>query len=120
VIPKGEYSLSVYFQCNPARAQELIAAVKDRITEVARGPLDLDTFNKSKEALLMEHDVSIQRNLHIAQSYANSSALYSTPLSRLTNRPNVIRAVSLEEVQALCRDMLVNGPVQVVLYPENW
>jgi hypothetical protein len=68
----------------------------------------------------MEHDVSVQRNLYIAQSYANSSALYSTPLSRLTNRPNVIRAVNPEEVQALCRDMLVNGAVQVVLYPENW
>ena len=119
VIPKGEYTLSVYFQCNPARAPELIAAVKDRITEVAAGPLNPDTFSKSKEALLMEHDASIQRNLHIAQSYANSSALYNTPLSRLTNRPDVIRAVTPAEVQVLCRDMIVNGAVQVVLYPEN-
>jgi zinc protease len=120
VIPKGEYSLSVYFQCNPARVSELIAAVIDRVTEVAADPLNPDTFNKSKEALLMEHDASVQRNLHIAQSYANSSALYNTPLSRLTNRPDVIRAVTPEEVRSLCRDMLVNGPVQVVLYPENW
>jgi zinc protease len=120
VIPKGEYSLSVYFQCNPARASELISAVIDRITEVAQNPLNTDTFNKSIEALLMEHDASVQRNLHIAQSYANSSALYNTPLSRLTNRPNVIKSVTPEEVRALCREMLVNGPVQVVLYPENW
>jgi zinc protease len=120
VIPKGEYSLSVYFQCNPARARELIAAVKDRITQVAASPLNPDTFSKAREALLMEHDASIQRNLHIAQSYANSSALYNTPLSRLTNRPNVIRSVTPVEVQTLCRDMLVNGAVQVVLYPENW
>jgi zinc protease len=119
VIPNGEYSLSVYFQCSPARAAELISAVKERITEFANSPLNSDTFAKSKEALLMQHDASVQRNLHIAQSYANSSALYDTPLSRLDERPDVIRSVTEEEVQSLCREILNCGLVQVVLYPEG-
>jgi len=46
--------------------------------------------------------------------------LYKTPLNRLNLRPNVIKAVRPENVQALCRDMLVKGPVQIVLYPEEW
>jgi len=117
VIPKGEYRLSVYFQCNPARADELISAVLDRITEINKNPLNQDTVNKSKEALLMEHENSLQKNLHIAQSFANSSVLYSTPLSRLNARPAAIRAVRPENVQSLCRDMTSSGPVQVVLYP---
>jgi len=116
-IPKGEYRLSIYFQCNPARVDELIAAVQDRITEIYTKPLNQDTVNKSKEALLMEHEKSIQRNLHIAQSFANSSVLYNTPLSRLNARPSAIRAVRPEDVQSLCRDMTASGPVQVVLYP---
>ena len=120
VIPSGEYRLSVFFQCNPARANELIATVQQRITEVARQPLNQDTFNKAKEALLMEHESSIQRNLHIAQSYANSSALYNTPLGRLNRRPDAIRAVRPEDVRSLCRDILVSGPVQVVLLPQGW
>jgi len=120
VIPAGEYGLSVFFQCNPARADELIAAVQQRITEIARQPLNQDTFNKAKEALLMEHESSIQRNLHIAQSYANSSALYNTPLNRLNRRPDAIRAVRPEDVRALCRDMLVSGPVQLVMFPQSW
>jgi len=120
VIPKGEYALSVYFQCSPARAAELISAVKERITEFANSQINPDTFNKSREALLMQHDASIQRNLHIAQSYANSSVLYDTPLSRLDGRPDVIRSVTAEDVQAFCRELINRGPVQVVLYPEGW
>jgi len=117
VIPTGEYRLSVFFQCNPARADELIAAVQQRITEAAGRPLNTDTFNKAREALLMEHENSVQRNLHIAQSYANSSALYNTPLNRLNLRPDAIRAVRPEDVRALCGDVLAAGPVEVVLFP---
>jgi predicted Zn-dependent peptidase len=67
----------------------------------------------------MEHDRSLQRNLHIAQSYSNSSVLYNTPLSRLNSRPDAIKAVTAQNVQALCREMLVSAPVQVVLFPEG-
>ncbi|MDR0301874.1 MAG: insulinase family protein [Treponema sp.] len=118
-IPKGEYRISVYFQCSPARVNELAAAVKERVTGIYTKPLNQDTVNKSKEALLMEHEKSIQRNLHIAQSFANSSVLYNTPLNRLNTRPAAIRAVRPENVQSLCRDMTASGPVQVVLYPER-
>jgi zinc protease len=120
VIPDGEYRIHVYFQCNPARARELIAAVKERITEIYTNPLDRDRFDKSREALLKEHENSMQRNIHIAQSYVNSSVLYNTPLSRLNTRPNAIRAVRPESVQDLCRRIVASGPVQVILYPEGW
>ncbi|MDR1836267.1 MAG: insulinase family protein [Treponema sp.] len=120
VIPSGEYVLSVFFQCNPARAAELIAAVQDRIALIAGGQINPDTLSKAKEALLMQHEASLQRNLHIAQSYANSSALYNTPLNRLDKRPDAIRAVRPEDIQTLCRETLVSGPLQAALYPEGW
>ncbi|MDR0322311.1 MAG: insulinase family protein [Treponema sp.] len=117
-IPTGEYRISVYFICNPSRANELITAVQNCITEISRQPINIDTFNKSKEALLMQHENSMQSNLHIAQSYANSSVLYNTPLNRLNLRPAAIRAVTVENMQSLCREMLASGPVQLVLLPE--
>jgi zinc protease len=120
VIPTGEYRISVYFVCNPSRADELITAVRDLLNGIIRQGVNIDTFNKSKEALLMEHERSLQRNLHIAQSYANSFALYNTPLSRLNTRADAIKAVTIQNVQALCREMLASGPVQVVLFPEGW
>jgi len=119
-IPNGEYTLDVYFFCNPSRVNELTAAVNQRLTEVINRPLNQDTFNQSKEALLMAYENSMQSNLYIAQSFANSSVLYNTPLGRLTARAGAIRAVTPEAVQALCRQILSAGLVQVVLYPEGW
>jgi zinc protease len=120
IIPNGEYSLDIYFFCNPSRVNELTAAVNERLTEVISRPLNQDTFDKSKEALLMAYENSMQSNLYIAQSFANSSVLYNTPLGRLTARAGAIRAVTPQDVQALCRQILSAGPVQVVLYPEGW
>ncbi|WP_461255727.1 M16 family metallopeptidase [Treponema sp. R80B11-R83G3] len=118
-IPSGEYSISVYFVCNPSRVEELITAVRDILTGLTKHPLNQDTFNKSKEALLKEHERSLQRNLYIAQSYTNSSVLYNTPLSRVNSRADAIKAVTPQSVQSLCREILVSGPVQVVLFPEK-
>jgi zinc protease len=120
VIPKGEYSLSVYFQCSPERTGELIEAVKKLVAEIYTRPVHMDIFYKSIEALLMSHETSIQRNLHIAQSYANSYVLYNTPLARLNKRPDSIIQVTAQDMQELCRQMLSIGPTQVVLYPEGW
>ena len=117
VIPSGECRISAYFVCNPARVEELINAVKDKIASIPR-QLSQDTFNKAKEALLKQHERSMQSNQHIAQSYANSSVLYDTPLNRLNLRPDAIRAVTAQDVQALCRQMLANGAVELVVYPE--
>ena len=119
-IPKGEYRINSSFICNPQRVDELLAAVQKNIMDVYNQPINMDTFNKAKEALIMGHERSIQQNLHISQSYSNSFVLYNTPLNRLNLRPNAIRAVTPEAVQALCREMLVNSPVQLVLFPESW
>ncbi|MCL2210342.1 MAG: insulinase family protein [Treponema sp.] len=119
VIPAGEARLNIYFVCDPSRSEELLKAVKDTISDIFTKPLNTATFNKSKEALLMEHEKSVQTNMHIAQSYANSSVLYNTPLNRLNLRPNAIRAVTAQDIQALCRQILAKGPVEVKLMPES-
>jgi zinc protease len=120
VIPRGEQFLSVYFYCDPGRAGELIAAVQERLARVSSQPLNQDTFDKAKEALLKEHERSLQSNLYLARSYANSAVLYDIPLNRLNTRPDIIKKVSPAAVQALCRELLATGPAQVVLYPEGW
>lgn len=120
IIPAGAQNMSVYFICDPARSDELITAVRDNIANIARQPINMDTFNKAKEALLMGHERSMQNNTHIAQSYANSLVFFNTPLNRLNLRPEAIRAVTPQDVQELCRSILRSEPVQVILFPEGW
>ena len=119
VIPQGELRLSVHFVCDPARSGELIQAVKNIITDFSRQGVSDDTFNKAREAMLMQHDRSIQQNLHIAQSFANSFVLYNTPLDRLNTRPQAIRSVTQADIQNLCRQIIAAGALELVLLPER-
>jgi zinc protease len=117
-IPSGEYRIIVSFYCNPRRVDELITAVRASITEILNNELNRDIFNMAVEAEISVHQRAIQRNQHIAQSYANSFVIHNTPLNRLYTRPDVIRSITIEEVQALCRQMATSGPVEIVMFPE--
>jgi zinc protease len=118
--PRGELVMQIYFACDPKRSAELTGQVEALLERVAGGPTDGDTFTQAVEALKKNWEASIQSNLYIAQSYANSSVLLDTPLSRLDKRPERYGAVSPQEIRALCGLLLPQGPVKVVLYPEGW
>ncbi|MDR1972695.1 MAG: insulinase family protein [Treponema sp.] len=119
-IPAGELVMQIYFACDPRRSEELSAAVEDLLRRTAEGPLDGDTLTKSLEAVKKDWEASVQSNLYIAQSYANSAVLLDTPLSRLDKRPELYRGVVPADIQELCRMLLPRGPAKLVLYPEGW
>jgi zinc protease len=119
-LPHGELTGSLYFVCNPDRAKELAAAAVNQIREVAMGRINNDALTKSREALVMSHEQSIQSNLYIAQSYANSMVIYESPLTRMDNRPRLYQAVTAEDIQRIAARLLSGPQVEMILYPENW
>ena len=127
-VPEGELNMSVYFYCDPKRAEELSGAVinllrrtagLDNTSGGAEEAVNRDIFVKSAEALKKEWESSMQNNSYIAQSYANSAVLLNLPLSRLNRRPRYIDAVTPAGIQRLCAQLLRNGPAQVIMYPEG-
>jgi zinc protease len=119
-VPRGELVMQVYFACDPKRAKELQTAVIAILNQVKNGVIDRDTFTKAVEAPKKEWEVSIQSNMYIAQSYANSSVLLNLPLSRLDRRPKLFDAVTTADIQGVCARLLsTDGPAVVVLLPEN-
>jgi zinc protease len=117
-VPRGELSGGVYFVCDPRRVDELSAAIGEEFKKAAGG-LDPDSFRKAVEALLKEHERSIQDNGYLAQSYANSAAIFRSGLDRLTRRPSQYAAARPGDVSALMARLLQGGPARVVLYPEK-
>ncbi|MDR1419501.1 MAG: insulinase family protein [Treponema sp.] len=117
--PATELSMGVYFACDPRRAEELSAAVTALLEHTASQSVDPGTFDKSVEAMRKTWEASVQNNAYIAQSYANSSVIFKTPLSRLDKRPELFRRVRPPEIQELSRLLLSNGPASIVLYPEG-
>jgi zinc protease len=119
-LPRGELNGSIYFICNPNRARELAAAAVNQVREVAMGRINIDTLIKSREALVMSHEQSVQGNLYIAQSYANSMVIYESPLTRLDNRPRLYQAVTAQDIQRIAARLLSGPQVEIILYPEGW
>ncbi|MCL2478663.1 MAG: hypothetical protein FWF22_04120, partial [Treponema sp.] len=62
---------------------------------------------------------SVQSNLYIAQSYANSSVIYNSPLSRMDKRPELFQAVSAADLQNMAASLLDGGSARLILYPEG-
>jgi zinc protease len=118
-VPDDELAMIVYFACDPRRARELVSAIEDLLNRTASEPVNADIFAKSVEALKKEWESSIQSNTYIAQSYSNSSVLLNLPLSRLDKRPQYYSAVTHEDIQKLCAQVLRDGPALVILYPEG-
>ena len=118
-IPRGERSGVVYFICDPRRVDELITAVKDEFQKIAGGTIDREIFAKAAEALVKAQEESVQNNMYLAQSYANSAVIYESPLNRLDKRPALYRAVSPADIQAEMTELLRGSLYSVILYPET-
>jgi len=118
-IPKGELSGGVSFYCDPKRVEELVSAVKEEFIKVSGGNIDSGVLQKAIEALIKEQEESIQSNLYMAQSYANSVVIYRSPLSRLDKRPDLYRAVKAADIQKVAQDLVGGSSVRLTLYPEN-
>jgi len=116
--PTGELSGGIYFVCNPERAEELADAAEALVRETARGKIDNDVLIKSREALAQGHERSVQSNLYIAQSYANSAVIYHSPLNRMDKRPYLYQTVSAQDLQYIAMRLLERGMVRLILYPE--
>ena len=117
-IPRGELTGGAFFVCDPKRAEELLSAVKNEFVKISQGIIDKSYFEKAVEALIKSQEESVQRNLFIAQSYANSAVIYNSPLSRLDKRPAMFRAVSSSDIQNTAAELLGGSFVRLILYPE--
>jgi len=117
-LPNGELYGGAYFTCDPKRVEELVTAVKEEFAKVSRGNIDSSVLQKAIEALIKEQEESIQSNIYIAQSYANSAVIYRSPLSRLDKRPALYRAVKAADIQKAAQELLGGSQVRLTLNRE--
>ena len=115
----GELSGGVFFFCDPARVEELSAAVKEEFLKIAEGQIDNTVLGKAIEALVQNQEQSVQSNLFIAQSYANSAIIFNSPLSRLDRRLGLFRALRAEDIQRAAAELLGGNHVRLFLFPEG-
>ncbi|MDR0512736.1 MAG: insulinase family protein [Treponema sp.] len=114
----GELSGGLFFVTDPERVEELLSAAKEEFREIGRGNIDLGVFNNAVQAQLRGHEQAIQSNAHIAQSFANSAVIFRSPLSRLTERPEMLDAVTPADIVRIMSELLEGNFAQMVLFPD--
>ena len=119
LVPRGELLGIVTFTCDPARVDELIQAILEELQKIARGEIDQNVFDQAIEAMIQGHEDLIQRDIMIAQSYANSVQIFNSPLSRQDRRPFHYRAVSINDVQRVMGELLEGSLIRMVLFPQQ-
>jgi zinc protease len=116
----GELAMEVSFVCDPNRVEVLSAAVEEQLRLVAGGTIDGDILAKSVEALKKNHEQSLQSNNYISRTYGNYTVIFDLPLSRMDRRPELLETVEAADLQKTAEDLLRNGPMVVILYPEGY
>jgi zinc protease len=120
-IPSGELDLIVTFYCDPARTEELAAAVQSELSQIVQGNINDDVLIKSREALKKTFEQSMQSNAYIARNIANYNKIFQEPFSRLYARPELYDSVQADDLQRLSNLLEANGgPLKMILYPESW
>ena len=115
VFPKGETTLQVYFDTEPAMKEKLSAIVKDELTAiVSNGPREID-FTKTRDNMLKRHEESMQENgywLGILDAYYFRGSDWHTNYKETLNR------MTPADVQHFAKQLIEQGNhIDVIMEP---
>jgi zinc protease len=118
-IPDEEYSLTINFGCDPARADELVKAVFQEVENLkTKGPADKDVSD-AREALFREYETGMKQNGWLLTQIAARYQLREDPRDVLALAKS-FQALSPQVIQEAARAYLnTNNYVRVTLYPEK-
>jgi len=116
--PAGDLALAVRFSCDPARAEELSAAVEAELSRIAAGGVDDETFGKVVAALKKGREQSFQNDSFIASVLANLDVIHRRPLGRLYGYAENYDTLRKEELSRMAADLMARGRIRATLLPE--
>jgi len=117
--PRQRFGVSVYFDCDPERVEELIAAVFAEIETLKKDGPGEDDIAKVHEIQTRKRETDLESNSFWA-SQLEYHARYDLDLTDILRYDELIEAVTRESVHEAIRHYLdMDRYVQGVLVPEN-
>ncbi len=118
-LPRGTYTMSVFFGCAPERSAELTQAVFDEIASI-KTDLDLDPYlDKIREQQRRTREMNLEQNsfwLNTLRFYFENS---TEDIMDILRYDELIQSVSAADVRSAARTWLADRYVQVTLLPED-
>lgn len=117
-LPDGQFTLSIFFGCDPARVEELTQAVFDDIAQIQRD-LNLTSYlDRIKAQHLRSREVSLETNgfwLDQIQHYFDNTDEDYLDIYRYEM---LVDELTAEDIREAARSLLSDQYVQVTLLPE--
>ncbi|MCS1409214.1 MAG: Protease 3 [Verrucomicrobia subdivision 3 bacterium] len=117
--PRGHYSSSISFGCDPDKVEELIAATMSTVEELkSEGPSD-DNFNKIKETNLRDYERGLKEN-GFWLSNLSYAAQNDLPMTQILTFPDRVAALTKERIQKAAQKYFSGDNLLIAtLYPEE-
>ncbi|GMO19686.1 MAG: insulinase family protein [Termitinemataceae bacterium] len=115
----GKLSGEIYFNCSPARVEELTNAVEAELAKIAAGRINQETLKKAKDALIKEWESALEQNNYVARRLVSYAVIFEIPLETLFLRNKLYEAVTAEKLKNITALLLKQGLVRAVLYPSS-
>ena len=117
-LPRGEYTLSIFFGCDPDRLEELVRAVHDEIA-LLRDDLPLEPYlEKVRAQFIRDRETALEQNgfwLSTLQFYLEDS---DESIEEVYAYDHLVRSITPSEVREAARQWLNERYVEVTLVPE--
>ncbi len=119
-FPSPEYNITIYYGTDPAKIDELKAAVFDQINDfVANGPTNEDLL-KAKEKQIREHETNLRENRYWMSVLSNGYFIDNGSFADFGNFTEFVNSMTKDEVKAAFAKWFdFNNYYSVALKPES-
>jgi zinc protease len=118
-VPYPHYQLQLSLPCAPENVDKVIAAAFGEIQKIQDAGPEVADLEKVKRNWLLAHRTRLREN-NFWLSNLQSSDLYGTDPNLILDYEKRVASVTVEDIQAMARNYLLNNNyVQVVLRPEK-
>lgn len=117
-VPYERYSLEMYFDCNPDKADKLVRIIHEQVQDLLQSGADSDEFSNSIEGLLKSREQSLEQNGTYLNGIINQYRVgVNTALP--DNYENILSKMTIKKFnKSLNKIMKNNNTVSVIMRPE--
>jgi len=115
--PKGEATLFIYFDTDPARQQELNEFILDELDRLAAESINEIMLATVKENMLKNYAQQIEKNLYWVEAL---HGYYLDGMDIFSNYATLVSNLTATDIQQFAKELLTQGNrIKVVMLPEE-
>lgn len=117
--PDGEYKLSIYFGCDPARVDELVATAVEQVKKAQASEPEASYMQKVKEMHKRSFETNLKENKFWMQSLYRYYFNGLDP-KLIVEYPKMVEKLTAKDIQEAAKKYFdPNNMIKFVLYPEK-